>query len=201
MVDLAKQAFSTNNFDLAAEIYERHLRDFGPNVQTYLGLADSYAKSGKIQDSIQTYMKAYRLGKIKPDQLNHLVEALVEIMTEKEAMRLQNKLEEDNDDMFACGICKAMWNDPVTMSCGHTFCRPCLDKSQHKACIKCKKVFRSTKVGNLRTNIVLHQTIEKWFGSELLAVKLKSEGNTLFHNRKIEEAIGIYSQALNHGKY
>ena len=200
MVDLARQAFSTNNFDLAAEIYERHLREVGPKLETYLGLADSLAKSGKIQLSVQAYIKAYRLGSINPDQLYHLVDALVDIMTEKEARRKERK-DGDRDEMFACDICKAMWNDPVTESCGHTFCRPCLEKSQLKSCTKCKKVFRTVKVGNLKTNVLLHHIIEKWFTDELKAVKLKSEGNKLFQSRKYEEAIKIYTKALNHGEY
>ena len=200
MVDLARQAFSTKHFDLAAEIYERHLRDFGPNLDTYLGLADSYAKSGRIQLSIQTYMKAYRIGNIIPDQLHHLVDALVDIMSEKEAIKQEVKKDGDKEDIFACGICKAMWNDPTTVSCGHTFCRPCLEKTEPKSCNKCRKVIRSTKVGNVRTNVILHQTIEKWFGNELQAIKLKTEGNKLFQCRKYKEAIMMYSKALSHGK-
>ena len=202
MVDLAKQAFSTKNFDLAAEIYERYLRDSGPNLDIYLGLADSYAKSGRIQESIQTYMKAYRLGNVKPDQLHHLVDALVDIMTEKEAIRQEATKDGDEEDIFACGICKAMWNDPITRNCGHTFCRGCLEKTEPKSCSKCEKPFHSsTRIGNLRTNVLLSQTIEKWFGNELQAVRLKTEGNKLFQSRKFEEAIRIYSKALNHGEF
>ena len=202
MVDLAKQAFSTNNFDLAVEIYERYLRDSGPNLEIYLGLADSYAKSGRIQVALQTYMKAYRLGNVKPDQLNHLVDALVDIMTEKEAIRQEAKQDESEEDIFACGLCKAMWNDPVTMNCGHTFCRACLEKTEPKSCNKCKKLNRSSaKIGNIRTNVLLSQTIEKWFGNELHAVRLKTEGNKLFQSRMFEEAIKMYSKALNHGEF
>ena len=147
-------------------------------------------------------MKAYRLGSVKPDQLHHLVDALVDIMTEKEAVRQEAKKDGDEDDIFACGICKAMWNDPITRNCGHTFCRGCLEKTEPKSCNKCKKPFHSsTRLGTLRTNVLLSQTIEKWFGNELRAVRLKTEGNKLFQSRKFEEAIRIYSKALNHGEF
>ena len=98
---------------------KRYMRDSGPNVEIYLGLADSYAKARRIQEAIQTYTKAYRLGSVKPDQLHHLVDALVDIMAEKEGHQTRNKNKNgDEDDIFACGLCKAMWNDPITMNCG-----------------------------------------------------------------------------------
>ena len=39
MVDLAKQAFSTNNFDLAAEIYEEVYERFGSKRGDLLGIS------------------------------------------------------------------------------------------------------------------------------------------------------------------
>ena len=202
MVDLAKQAFNTNNFDLAAEIYERNIRENGPSQEIYLGLADSYARSGDLKKAFESYGAAFRLGYISPDQLNHLVTALINIMSEKEAQRQeQMPPKDDNDTLFSCDICKAMWNQPISMNCGHTFCRPCLEKTQPKACPKCKQVYHYTRVSNLRTSVLLQTTIDKWFPDELASAKLKSEGNKLFQQRKFDKAIEIYTKAFSHGKH
>ncbi len=132
MVDLGTLAFTTKNYDLAADIYEQQLRDFGPSVDTYLALADSLAKSGKLQKAIQNYMTANRVGNIPPERLNHLADSLVDLMHQNKAMKRTNQEEgagtaDKRVDYFACDICKAMWNDPVTVGCGHTFCRSCLN--------------------------------------------------------------------------
>ncbi len=195
MVDLARQAFSTKNFDLAADIYSRHLTDFGPSVEVYLGLADSLAKAGKITPAIQNYIKAYRLsGNIDAKKLRHLVDALIEAMAEQAATSAtKNEDGGDKEDIFSCDICKALWNDPVTLGCGHTFCRCCLEKTEPKMC-KCKKAFKGS---TLRTNVLLKGIVDKWFKDELKAVKLRSEGNKLFQTRNYKEAIHVYSQALD----
>ncbi|KKK92361.1 hypothetical protein LCGC14_2703680, partial [marine sediment metagenome] len=32
------------------------------------------------------------------------------------------------EETLCCGICKAVWTDPRTTACGHTFCRACIEK-------------------------------------------------------------------------
>lgn len=195
MVDLAKEAFSTNNFDLAVEIYERIIKERGPNVELYLGLGDSYASSGHLQKAFQAYANAYRLGIVTADHLNHLVTALIHAM--------RKDLQEENaraktEDFLACEICKALWTDPVTLPCGHTFCRKCLEKTQCTTCKKCNAVI-TTKCWILRTNVLLNSAIEKWFPKEIEAARLKAEGNHYFEAGHFKEAILKYSQAYVNG--
>ena len=199
MVDLAQQAFSTKNYDLAAEIYDRTIREHGPSGSLYLGLADSYARSGRLETAFRAYSNAFRCGPVSPDQLTNLVTALVDKMGENEDLKTDSKLSPE-DQMFACDICKGMWNDPVTVSCGHTFCRKCLEKSSSKTCVKCGTVHSSTRISHLKTNVLLTSLIDKWFSHEAKAVKLKAEGNSLFANRRYHEAIDVYSKAFSLGK-
>uniref|UniRef100_G1TAE1 Tripartite motif containing 77 n=1 Tax=Oryctolagus cuniculus TaxID=9986 RepID=G1TAE1_RABIT len=48
---------------------------------------------------------------------------------------------------LTCPICKKYFIDPVTIDCGHSFCRPCLylcwqETSDLSLCLKCKRVTR-----------------------------------------------------------
>lgn len=203
MVDLARQAFTTKNFDLSAEIYERTIAENGPNVELFLGLADSYARGGNLQKAFESYLHAYRLGRVGSDRLNQLVTALVEIMREKHILANGGDSTKTSDpDVFACGICLNLWRDPVTILCGHTFCRQCLEKDrENRNCRKCNVPRRNIKISSLNTNVLLSQTVEKWFSPEVQAIHLKTKGNDLFKVGKFQEAVEAYSKAYRLGNF
>ena len=204
MVDLAKQAFTTKNFDLSAEIYERTIQENGPSIELFLGLADSYARGGNLQKAFESYIQAKRYGSLDPSKLNQLVTALVDIMRDKyiQPYAGESKKKMSSDGIFDCGICLNMWRDPVTLYCGHTFCRECLekDKESSKVCKKCKVPRRNVRISSLKTNILLSQTLEKWFNSDVKAINLKSKGNEMFKKQKYQEAIELYSLAFELGE-
>ncbi|XP_071086910.1 LON peptidase N-terminal domain and RING finger protein 1-like [Haliotis cracherodii] len=191
MVDLARQAFSTNNFGLAAEIFERTIKENGPKMDLYLGLADSFARGGQFQKAFEAYSHAFRFGKVKPEKLKHLVTGLIESVKQDTANENMNK-----KCMFTCWVCRSLLSDPVTIPCGHTFCRKCLMKDSSKACRICGVVHYTLKVANLKSNILLTHVIEKWFVDECEANRLKSKGNTYFELRDFPNAIIYYSKAI-----
>ena len=39
-----------------------------------------------------------------------------------------------------CAICMDIFDDPISLSCGHTFCRTCLCDMREKKCPLCNKV-------------------------------------------------------------
>ncbi|XP_018429951.1 PREDICTED: tripartite motif-containing protein 14-like [Nanorana parkeri] len=69
-----------------------------------------------------------------------------------------------------CSICLNIYTDPVTLRCGHNFCRVCIDGvldlqlgSAHYACPECRKRFRSRPA--LQKNITLCNIVESFRSS------------------------------------
>uniref|UniRef100_A0A672ZMT6 Uncharacterized protein n=3 Tax=Sphaeramia orbicularis TaxID=375764 RepID=A0A672ZMT6_9TELE len=50
-----------------------------------------------------------------------------------------------SEDQFLCSICLDVFTDPVTIPCGHNFCKPCIsehwDNNENYQCPMCKKAF------------------------------------------------------------
>ncbi|XP_071126094.1 LON peptidase N-terminal domain and RING finger protein 1-like isoform X2 [Mytilus edulis] len=193
MVDLARQAFNTNNFLLAVEIFERTISQNGPSVDLYLGLADSFAKTGQFNKAFETYSSASRLGSISPEKLKHLVTSLVNCV---KGEKNPEQMFKQSQCLFTCLICRGLLKEPVTIPCGHTYCRSCLEKGQSKSCKNCGVVHYYLNVSRLKTNFLISRVVQQWFPSECRAADLKSKGNTFMERHKFERAIVSYSEAL-----
>ncbi|XP_028330148.1 E3 ubiquitin-protein ligase TRIM39-like [Gouania willdenowi] len=69
-----------------------------------------------------------------------------------------------SEDHFLCSICLEVFTDPVTTSCGHNFCEPCIsthwDTSTTSRCPVCNQVF-STKP-QLKVNIMMREMVSQF---------------------------------------
>jgi len=73
----------------------------------------------------------------------------------------------DKDD-FDCTLCfRLLWH-PVTTSCGHTYCKSCIDRSlDHKReCPLCKAPLEALHRANLTTNEFVEETIRRMLPSD-----------------------------------
>ncbi|XP_033507607.1 E3 ubiquitin-protein ligase TRIM21-like [Epinephelus lanceolatus] len=72
-----------------------------------------------------------------------------------------------SEDQFRCSICLDIFNNPVSIPCGHNFCRGCIKRfwdTRHMcACPLCKENFETRP--ELRINIDLKDITEKFKGS------------------------------------
>ncbi len=63
-----------------------------------------------------------------------------------------------------CSICLEVFTDPVTTSCGHNFCKTCLNKcwdnSQTCSCPYCKETFKQRP--DLKINTTLRELIDHY---------------------------------------
>ncbi|XP_028671233.1 tripartite motif-containing protein 16-like [Erpetoichthys calabaricus] len=66
-------------------------------------------------------------------------------------------------DEFICSVCLETLNDPVSIPCGHNFCKNCIigywDQSQECSCPHCRKTFNPRPV--LFKNTLLAEVIQK----------------------------------------
>ena len=188
--------------NVVKEQHQQQLADLsGRQQDLYMCLGDSHAAAGRLQSAYGAYVKAYGVGSSPtPDRLCNLVASLVEIVKIDTGDTVKTgSNQKDEEDMFTCSLCQSLWSEPVTLRCGHTFCRTCLEKDRPKRCRRCMADVNST-VASLKTNVLLSRTVEKWFPGQLAAVRLKQEGNSLFGQKKLQRAIGAYTKAIQHGE-
>ncbi|KAM6380051.1 LON peptidase N-terminal domain and RING finger protein 1-like isoform 1-T1 [Pluvialis apricaria] len=64
-------------------------------------------------------------------------------------------------DMLRCPSCLLLLWQPVTVSCGHSFCKPCLGGAVPSRCPLCQERLKLLGVGAARCNVVLCGLLEK----------------------------------------
>ncbi|XP_048884449.1 LON peptidase N-terminal domain and RING finger protein 3-like [Brienomyrus brachyistius] len=197
MLELAAEAFSSGNFELAAEMYGGQLRLSGePESQREVALrrADALALGGRLAEAFQLYRRAARLERLRPAQLETLLDCLGGIRrTESAWGRARRKAA----GCFACPLCLGILSEPVTLLCGHSFCKRCLHRERRLArCGECGDASRLSDVRGYRVNVVLSSLLAKCFPSRQLAVRLRHEGDALYAERRLEAALEKYDQAI-----
>uniref|UniRef100_A0A4W3JJ64 RING-type E3 ubiquitin transferase n=1 Tax=Callorhinchus milii TaxID=7868 RepID=A0A4W3JJ64_CALMI len=62
----------------------------------------------------------------------------------------QLPITENLTDDLNCSVCLDLFTDPVTLECGHNFCRSCIsgswEKKESKACPECRTVFAKSRL-------------------------------------------------------
>uniref|UniRef100_A0A3Q3LWV9 LON peptidase N-terminal domain and ring finger 4 n=1 Tax=Mastacembelus armatus TaxID=205130 RepID=A0A3Q3LWV9_9TELE len=64
-------------------------------------------------------------------------------------------------DLLECPLCLFLICEPVTMSCGHTFCRRCVGGYVLPRCPVCKDRLKQREVKSMKNNVLLISVIEK----------------------------------------
>lgn len=192
MLEFAAQAFQAKNFQLACEIYERQLQQGVVDWGLLLRRADCLACSGKLQEAIDLYQEAAAQKKLCVEQLETLVSCLADQMRERESLPLCPQW-----GVLTCKECQGFLYEPVTLPCGHTFCKKCLeDQRSRRQCIMCRGAQEGTE-HHCRVNVLLSNILAKWFSCEVQAARLRHEGNALISDCKLQDALDKYNEAIS----
>uniref|UniRef100_A0A8D8W0Z4 LON peptidase N-terminal domain and RING finger protein 3 n=1 Tax=Cacopsylla melanoneura TaxID=428564 RepID=A0A8D8W0Z4_9HEMI len=210
MADIeARNAFSNKNYLLAIQIYEQKLKEINKNniplsLELYFGYADSLAKSGRLWESLNVYVQCSRIiGKIPLEKLKYTTLTFLDTIISRYSSDATGTPKERPVDDLACSFCLGLLINPVTVQCGHTFCKKCV--ASRKECTVCNTALGivggipNVRVGNTiryEPNVMIKTLVEKLWPKELKAANLREQGNALFDKGCIDAALMKYNSAL-----
>uniref|UniRef100_UPI0037E9629F LON peptidase N-terminal domain and RING finger protein 3-like isoform X2 n=1 Tax=Semicossyphus pulcher TaxID=241346 RepID=UPI0037E9629F len=224
MLQLAAEAFQSKNFDLAADIYECQLAglgDPGSRWKLMIKRADALAFGGKFPEAFGVYRQASEIERLNPLHLANLLEYLSDNIRRQHSGASQNKGLGTGEAAgavlapgcqgvgatgcgykdFSCRICRSFLFEPVTLPCGHCFCKKCLEREskEREQPVMCKEYRDSSRVAGVqryRVNVVLSNLLAKWFPIPHKAAQLRREGNGLYAEKQMEAALEKYNHAI-----
>ena len=231
MLQLAAEAFQSKNFDLAADIYECQLAgvgDPGSRQELMVKRGDALAFGGKFTEALDLYRQASETERLKPAQLANLIAYLSGSIRRQDAGSSRRSGRGGEEEAaaaspaapghaaaaasatgcghadFSCRICLSFLFEPVTLPCGHSFCKKCLEREtkEKERPVVCRECGDNSlaDVQSHRVNVVLSSLLAKWLPSLQQAGRLRREGNGLYADKKMEAALEKYNQAILIGR-
>ncbi|XP_060681989.1 LON peptidase N-terminal domain and RING finger protein 2-like [Hemiscyllium ocellatum] len=219
MLELADEAFRAMNYELAADIYECQLLELGPQRALYLSKAGALTRCGRFAEAFEAYRSAAELERLRAEELSDLLDCIAANVRLKEALpqaagRLrhggpgQEKEEEAAaSEPLSCRICLELLFEPVSLPCGHTFCRRCVEEETVTECKVCPRSPAGAASSSspspakprahLGLTVILCNLLEKWFPLECRARRLQLEAATLAEHGDYTAALGLCEQALS----
>ncbi|XP_034254301.1 LON peptidase N-terminal domain and RING finger protein 3 [Thrips palmi] len=184
-----------------------------PDLDLLLRYADALAKLGRVRESLHAFDRAARLAAPQHPHGQHGQHGHGQNGVAVERLRpLASALLDQVGGVAAggggahdarpreltsltCPACDCVLQCPVTLPCGHTSCRRCLSgRDARLTCPKCP--YRTAAGAQVVTNVLVQRLVERWWGQELRAALLRDQGNALFHDRQVQDALRKYDEAV-----
>nr|XP_032627542.1 LON peptidase N-terminal domain and RING finger protein 3-like isoform X2 [Chelonoidis abingdonii] len=99
-------------------------------------------------------------------------------------------------DVFLCPSCRFVLRDPVTVSCGHSFCKRCLGEPLPSRCLVCRGKLRLLGSRAVRCNVLLGGLLEKCLAREPRLARLQSHAQELLRSRDYGAALRAAQKGL-----
>ncbi|XP_006993020.1 LON peptidase N-terminal domain and RING finger protein 3 isoform X2 [Peromyscus maniculatus bairdii] len=197
--------------------------------------ADALASGGRLREALEVYRQLSERQQLVAEQLEQLVRCLAESVPQKEPVApapsdqsgtsscCKVAVQEAGEaaavapevwDGFKCRKCHGFLSDPVSLWCGHTFCKLCLERGRaaDRRCALCGVKLSALMMASgrargtrraeqpaplqLRVNVVLSGLLGKLFPGPARASQLRHEGNRLYRERQVEAALLKYNEAV-----
>uniref|UniRef100_UPI0037E7A8AD LON peptidase N-terminal domain and RING finger protein 1 n=1 Tax=Semicossyphus pulcher TaxID=241346 RepID=UPI0037E7A8AD len=166
--------------------------------QLILQKANAFASENCFKEAIDLFTVAMRYGPVRPEQLNTFVDCILRNFKRKAAgsdapsSRSRDAGDTSRDDVFDCPNCHSFLGEPVTLACGHSYCKRCLQRRLLSKCKLCREPVR----GQEKANVILCGLLEKWFPDELSKSKTQCEVDTLCRKKRYQEAVSLASDVI-----
>lgn len=210
-MDLAKEQFANRNYVVAAEIFEQCLRERTTTplgLDIYFGYGDSLSRVGRLTDAIDVYTHiCNQLGTFIPlDKLKHLTLGLLESISQMSRRAQSTNLlssggsgagDNTTVDLLCCPACEEVLKNPVTMPCGHTYCKHC--SSMRTQCRVCGALMTSDDRGAHENDVLIKRLVEKWWHPELAAVEAIASAKDCCRRNLLDDALKHCNEALKKG--
>ncbi|XP_070684081.1 LON peptidase N-terminal domain and RING finger protein 1 [Pempheris klunzingeri] len=160
--------------------------------QLILQKANALASENCLKEVIDWFSVAMRYGPVRPEQLSTFVDCILRNFKSKTAGpdALSGRSRDSSEaNVFDCPNCQSFLGEPVTVACGHSYCKRCLQRRLLSKCKLCGETVRDEE----KVNVILCGLLDKWFPDELRESKTLSEVDELCRRKRYQEAVSLAS--------
>lgn len=189
---VADTADEKSAFFIGAEEEEGH-------HEFILQKGNALASEDCLKEAIDWFSAAMRYGPVRPEELSTFVDCILRNFKKKalgpqsSAVRSPEAAEDSGEHtVFECPNCHGFLGEPVTVACGHTYCKRCLQRCLVSKCRLCEE-----PVGGVeKANVALCGLLEKWFPEELKKLKTIQEVEENCKRKRYNEAVSLATDVL-----
>lgn len=181
------------------------------------------ALGGHLKGALEAYAAALRRGApVRPECLGTLVDCLVLNYRLRHGLGWSATLAAGTDPgaggLLSCLGCRGFLSEPVTLPCGHSYCRRCLRRELRARCRLCRDrlppaaatdaegttprpppLAAAIAASGFRTSVVLNHLAEKWFPGQRERARAAGRLGELLHQGRYREALAAACEALRAG--
>ncbi|XP_007520014.1 LON peptidase N-terminal domain and RING finger protein 1 [Erinaceus europaeus] len=184
------------------------------------------ALGGHLKGALEAYAAALQRGApVRPECLGTLVDCLVLNYRLRHGLSWSAAAPAVGADASAGGLlsclgCRGFLSEPVTVPCGHSYCRRCLRRELRVRCRLCRDrlppaaaaaatdaagaaprpppppLAAATAASAFRTSVVLNHLAEKWFPGQQERAQAAGRLGELLHQGRYREALAAACEAL-----
>lgn len=181
------------------------------------------ALGGHLKGALEAYAAALRRGApVRPECLGTLVDCLVFNYRLRHGLGWSATPAEGAHPgaggLLSCLGCRGFLSEPVTVACGHSYCRRCLRRELRARCRLCRDrlppaaaadaegtsprpppLAAAIAASGFRTSVVLNHLAEKWFPGERERARAAGRLGELLHQGRYREALAAACEELRTG--
>ncbi|XP_067843175.1 LON peptidase N-terminal domain and ring finger 1 isoform X2 [Heptranchias perlo] len=157
--------------------------------------AAALASASRLREALERCSRAMSRGPLQPEQLRGLVDCLLHNFkrrgggSEGESEDAETGRPPTGGGLLDCGGCREPLAEPVTLRCGHTWCRPCLRRAA-----RCPRCGEAADPRALRPNVILCHLMGKWLPAEARRTRDKVRVAELVAECRFPEALTMLEQ-------